>query len=120
MSFHDRLFQTLVIERAGPVMAPAGLLALLTPVFDDYNQPEQTWATLATVPGLIQPKSVKEMALVSQEGAVIANHTIYLEVIDVTPADRVKLSPDDGRIFEVTGVRNLMGHHLELDCLAVT
>lgn len=108
MSFDSLLIHTLVIERA-----TAGTV-------DDYGQPAESWAALATVPGLVMPKTVKEMALTSQEGAVIANHTIYMDVRDVTAADRVKLSPDDGRIFELTGVRNLMGHHLELDAVAIT
>ena len=107
MSFDSMLKDTLVIERAA-----AGAV-------DGYGQPAQTWATLATVPGLVRSKSVKEMALTSQGGAVVANHTIYLNVRDVTAKDRVKLSPDDGRIFELTGVRNRMGHHLELDANVV-
>jgi len=117
VSFDSILKDTLVIERAAVVMV-AGTPP--TPLLDDYGQPAQTWATLATVAGLVQPKSVKEMALTSQEGAAIANHTIYMGVCDVTAKDRVKLSPDDGRIFELTGVRNIMGHYLELDAVLVT
>lgn len=107
MSFADRLIHTLVIERA-TYGSP-----------DDYGQPAQTWATLDTVPGLVMPKAAREVALVSQGGAEIGDHTIFMAPRDITPADRVKLSPDDGRIFELTGVRNLIGHHLEIDARVV-
>lgn len=102
------LKDTLVIERAAAGAA------------DDYGQPVLAWAPVATVAGLVQPKSAREMALTSQEGAEIADHTIYLAVCDVTAADRIKNSPDDGRIFELTAVRNSMGHHLECDARAIT
>lgn len=109
MSFDSLLNQTLVIERTA-----AGSL-------DDYGQPSMTWAPLLTVPGLVRPKTVKEMALVSQEGAAIGDWTIYLEMADISEKDRVRLSPDDGRIFEVTGVRPAYNnHHLELDAMAIT
>jgi head-tail adaptor len=107
MGIESRYIHTLVIERA-TAGAP-----------DDYGQPVQAWATLATVAGLVLPKSAREVALTSQGGAVVADHTIFMAPRDVTEADRVKLSPDDGRIFELTGVRNFIEHHLECDAKVV-
>lgn len=107
MTFHDRLIHTLLIERS-----TSGAL-------DTYGQPAQTWSALATVPGLVLPKTAREMALTSQQGAEIADHTVFMEITDVTAADRVRLVPDDGRIFELTAVKNFIDHHLECDAVAI-
>lgn len=88
---------------------------------DDYGQPARTYATLATVRGLVQPKTTREMELVNQAGPVASTHTIYLLPTDVRAADRIRLDPDDGRRFELDGVRDAAGqaHHLECDAQLV-
>lgn len=109
MSFDDQLIHRLVIERAtdGAV--------------DEYNQPSRTWAALAAVPGLVQPKTVRELAQLNEAGAVVSTETIYLRPTDVLESDRIRFDPDDGRRYQIDGIRDAAGrgHHLELDCRMV-
>lgn len=107
MSFDSRLIHSLVIERA-----TAGAV-------DEYNQPTLTWGTLATVPGLVQPKSVREMVQLNESGAVLSTHTAYLRPTTITAADRLRIAagPMAGT-YLVDGIRDAagLGHHLEIDC----
>ncbi len=98
-----RLLHTLVIER------PAGGAR------DEYGNPTQTWATLATVKGLVQPKSARDIAQLSQGGPVVSDLTAYLYPTDLKESDRIV---SDGLTYQVDGVRNAGGvdHHLEVDC----
>jgi len=109
MGFDDRLLHSLVIERATEGAA------------DEYNQPARTYEAFAEVRGLVQPKTVREVALVSQAGAVVSTHTIYLRPTDLREADRIRFDPDDGRRYEVVGVRDAagLGHHFEVDARMV-
>lgn len=100
----------LVIERATPGAA------------DDYNQPTRTYATLATVPGLIQPKTAREVAQGNEAGAVVSTHTAYLRPTDVQPSDRLRIAAGGmAGTYQIDGVRNAagLGHHLEIDCRQV-
>ncbi len=90
---------------------------------DENNQPTRSPdAVLDTVRGLVQPKSVREVAQLNQAGAVVSDHTIYLYPTDLREADRIRFDPDDGRRYEVRGVRDAagIGHHLEVDAEMVT
>lgn len=89
---------------------------------DERGMPAQTWSTLSEVRGLVQPKSARELAQLSQGGPVASDHTGYLLPTDVKESDRIRFEPDDGRRFEITGVRDAagIGHHLELDLNLVT
>lgn len=80
---------------------------------DAYHQPTRTYSTLATVPGLIQPLSAKEIALLSQAGPVVSQHRGYITPRDITTADRIVA---DDRTYEITGIADAggVGHHLEL------
>lgn len=85
---------------------------------DEYGNPAQTQSVLASgVRGLVQPKNVREMAQPSQGGPVTSDHTIFLWPIDVHESDVIRFDPDDGRRYQVDGVRDAagIGHHLELD-----
>lgn len=88
---------------------------------DEYGVPDQTWALLTLVRGLIQPKTAVEVAQLTQGGAVASTDTIYLLPTDVTESDRIRFDPDDGRRYQVVGVRDAagLGHHLELDATLV-
>lgn len=110
MSFDDRLLHTLTIERSvdGPV--------------DDYNTPSRTWATLSEVPGLVQPKTAREVAQLNQAGAVVSTYSIYLRPTEVQPADRVRVANDGvAGVYEIDGIQNQAGlnHHLKADARMV-
>jgi head-tail adaptor len=111
VSFDSRLGHSLVIERASDG-AP-----------DDYNQPTRTWATLATVAGLVQPKTAREVAQLNQAGPSLATFSIYLRPTDVQKNDRIRVA-DAGvaATYEIDGVLNQAGrnHHLKLDAHVVT
>lgn len=109
MSFDSLLVHELVVERTS------------SSADDEYGQATSTYATLAEVRGLIQPKSARELAELSQAGPVIATHTVYLRPTDVRAADRIRFEPDDGQRYELTSVRDAagMGHHLECDARTV-
>lgn len=114
MAIGDRLRHTLTIQRATD-----GEL-------DEDRQPVRTWADLATVRGHVSPKSVREVALLTDAGAVIADHTAFLLPTDVREADRIlhdasacPVAPVDypDSTYHVRGVRDGagVGHHLEVD-----
>jgi hypothetical protein len=110
MSFDSRMRHVLIIERPtdGAV--------------DDYNQPTVTYATLASVPGLVQPKNAREVMQLNQAGAVVSTHTIYLRPTEIQPSDRVRVAagPMAGT-YEIDGVRDAagLGHHYEIDARMV-
>lgn len=111
MSFDRLLVHSLVIERATPGAV------------DDYNQPTLSWATLTTVPGLMQPKDAREVAQLNEAGATVSTHTAYLRPTDVAPADRIRIAAGGmAGTYQIDGVRNAAGlsHHLEIDCQMVT
>lgn len=97
-----RLHHTVVIERA-----TAGAT-------DDYNQPAQTYATLATAQALIQPKSGDELALLSEGGPVRGQYRVFMYPADVTEGDHI-IHGDE--VYELTFVADAGGasHHLEID-----
>jgi hypothetical protein len=90
---------------------------------DAYGMPAQTWAAYGDpVRGSVQPKSARELAQLSQGGPIASDHTIYVLPTDVQEADRIRFDPDDGRLYQVDGVRDAagVGHHLEIDAHMVT
>lgn len=109
MSFDDLLIHSLAVERA-----TSGAL-------DGYGQPARTYATLATFRGRIEPKSAREMAQVNQAGAVVSDHALRTRPRDLRAADRIRFEPTDGRLFEITGIRDIAGagHHLTVDLVLI-
>lgn len=110
MSFDSQLIHTLTIERATDG-AP-----------DEYNALERTWSTLAAVPGLIQPKTAREVAQLNQAGAVVSTHTIYTRPTEIQPSDRVKVAGGlMAGTYEIDGIRDQAGrgHHLAMDARMV-
>ena len=109
MSFDDLLIHTLAIERA------------TSGASDEYGQPSRTYATLATFRGRIEPKSAREVAQLNQAGAVISDHTLYARPRDLRESDRIRFDPADGRLFEITGIRDMAGagHHLTVDLAVI-
>jgi SPP1 family predicted phage head-tail adaptor len=103
--------QTIVIER------------VTNGTEDEYGNPAQTWTALGDpVAASVQPKKAQDMALLSQGGPVISDHTIYLYPTALNEGDRIRFDPDDGRLYQVDGVRDAAGrgHHLEVDAHMVT
>jgi len=98
---------------------------------DDYGQPVTALEVGELFPAAIQPKGVREVALISQAGAPIGDYTIYCRPRLVVAADAIVHAtalcpkPDAEDLptvrFEVTGVRNAAGrgHHLEIDARLV-
>lgn len=114
MSFDDRLRHTLVVKRLAPVLDGSG-----DPVLDDYGQPTFAPTTFATVPGLIQPRTAQEVALLSQGGAVASTHIGYMRLLaGLTTADWIE---HDGIRYDITGMPDAagLGHHFELALRAV-
>jgi len=113
VSFDDRLRHTLVIKR----MAATGAL-------DDYGQPVTAETTVATgVPGLVQPRAIREVALASQAGAVIGNYVGYLRPLAGLGTDCwIEDDHFPGVRFDLVSMPDAagLGHHLELGLQAVT
>jgi head-tail adaptor len=82
---------TLVIERASEGAA------------DDRGVPAQSWATLATVSGRIEPKTVREAMQLSQAGPVVSTHTAYLLPTDIAEGDRIA---SGGSTYQIDGIRD--------------
>lgn len=103
MAIQSRYLHSLVVKR----MVPTGSL-------DGYGQPVSTEATVATVPGLVQPRSARELALASQAGVVVGEHAGYLDPLAALGTDCwievAGVRYDVVAIYDAGGV----GHHLEL------
>lgn len=111
MSFDSQLIHSLVIERPtdGAV--------------DEYNQPARTWATLSEVPGLVQPKTARELAQLNNAGAVVSTYSIYLRPTEIQASDRVRVAAGSmAGTYEIDGVRDEAGqaHHLKADARQVS
>ena len=109
MGFDDRLRHSLTIRRNVP-----------TGAVDDYGQPVTAETTVATVAGLIQPRSAREVALASQAGAVIGTHVGYMRpLVGLTTHDWIE---HGGVRYDIVSVPDAagLGHHLELGLVAVT
>jgi head-tail adaptor len=97
-----KLHHTVIINRA-----TAGTL-------DDYGQPSQTYAQLAVVRALIQPKSGRELALLNEAGPVRGKYRVFMYPTDVTEGDQLI---HDDEVYELTFVADAggAGHHIEAD-----
>ncbi len=114
MSISARMIHTISIERA-TAGAP-----------DEYGQPTQTWASIGNVPAFVVTKSAREVALLSQGGAVIGVMSIGVPIgTDVTPADRLRHDPAACKVavndlpdvrYQLTAVRDASGAGIYLRC----
>lgn len=82
---------------------------------DDYGQALTAPALVATVPGLIQPRSAREVASAVSGGAAIGSHVAYLDPLSSLTADCWIVSGGIrydlvGRPADAGGV----GHHYEV------
>jgi hypothetical protein len=102
-------------------------LAIVEPVYeatdDDYGQPEADDPAVSLVQGMVQPKTAREMALTSQAGAELSDHTIFLLPRRIAAGAWIGDADTDGvlaggRRFDITGIRSIeFGSvpHLEVD-----
>jgi hypothetical protein len=90
------------------------------PVLDDYGQPVMAVTTVATVAGLIQPRSAREVAQAGEAGAAVGEHVGYLRPLaGLTTRDWIEVA---GARYDITSVSDAagLGHHLELGLRRVT
>ena len=108
MSFDDLLRHTLVIKRN-----------VATGAFDGYGQPVTAETTVTTVSGRITPKNAREVALLSQAGAVVSTHTAYLWPL--AGLDTGCWIETGGVRYDITAINDAAGagHHLILGLVAV-
>lgn len=103
-------------------------LAIVTPTddvgeeTDEYGQPVAGEPTTVLVSGLIQPKSTREVAQISQGGPALSDHTIFLLPQALSTLAYIRYEPDDGDRYQVVGVRYFnfgRSPHLEVDAKRV-
>lgn len=103
MSLDDRLLHTLTVMRR-----------VETASLDAYSQPVASAAAVAVVPGLVQPRSAREVALASQGGASVGDHVAYLRPLaGLTTRDWLVVGGTRYDILSVSDAGGI-GHHLEL------
>lgn len=122
MTFDALLRHTLVVKRnvqtTVPVHDPAGETDG-DPIFDDYGQPVMVAATVATIAGRINPRTAREVALLSQAGAVVSTHTGFIRPL--AGLDTGCWIESGGVRYDITAMPDAagQGHHLELALVAV-
>lgn len=107
-------------------MSLAGLLthslSLVSPTFTTANgETSQTGTTTVAVAGLVQPRSAEEIAALSQAGAEVSTHVVFLELREIP--NGAWISDSAGRRYDITGVRRFefgSAPHLEVDARLVT
>jgi hypothetical protein len=90
------------------------------PAVDDMSQPVLAPITVATVPGLVQPRSAREVAQAGEAGAAVGEHVGYLRPLaGLTTRDWIEVS---GARYDIVSVSDAAGrgHHLELGLRRVT
>jgi hypothetical protein len=120
MSFASRLTHTVHLVRDVPGATD-----------DEYGQPVTVTEIGENFRAAIQPKTAREIALVTQAGAAYTDTTIFCLPRLMTTADKivhvaascpVPAAADlpDGT-YELSGVRNAagLGHHLEVDARVI-
>jgi len=100
MSIQSRYRHTLTVKR----MSSTGGL-------DDYGQPVTAETTVATVKGLIQPRSAREVAQSASAGAAIGDHVAYLDPLAGLATDC--WIERDGIRFDIVSIADAggVGHH---------
>lgn len=91
---------------------------------DEYGQPIAGEPITLAVRGLIQPKTAREVALISQAGAQLSDHTVFLFTgTAIKSVSYVRYAVDDGDRYEVVGIRDFnygtVNDHLEVDAKRV-
>lgn len=96
------------------------VLALGVPTYDERGQPITALSDVATVRCRIEPLTAREVALLNQAGAVVADHRVFMVLgTDVTEADQ--LAGPLGT-YEVRRIDDLggAGRYLEVQAQLIT
>jgi hypothetical protein len=104
ISAHDSGDQVREVDGAG------------TPELDDYGQPVRAETTVATVRGLIQPRSALEVAQADSAGVAIGTHIAYLRPLAGLDTDCWVEPVEIPFRFDVVSIADAggVGHHLEV------
>lgn len=103
MGIESRYRHSLVVKRL-----------VATGALDDYSQPIMAETTVATVPGLLQPRSAREIAQANQAGAVIGEFVAYMDPLASLTTDCwLELA---GVRYDVVTIADAagLGHHYEV------
>jgi len=113
MSFTGLLRHRVTIERQVATTDP--------PTYTELGQPITAPQDVAEWPCLIQPMTAREVSLISQQGAVVADHRLFGPVADLREGDRLEEVGGAERAFEISAINDAGGqaHHLEVEALRV-
>lgn len=109
MPIADRFRHSLVVKRRVAAVDGQGHAVL-----DDYHQPTYGTTTVATVAGLVQPRTAREMAALSQAGASVSDHVGYMAPLASLGTDCwIEVA---GIRFDVVSIADAagLGHHYEV------
>lgn len=118
MSFAGRLVHRLAIVTPAVIGDPEDKASL-----DERGNPVAAPDTVVLVRGLVQPRSATEVAALSQAGAEISDHVVFLLSRRIPDGSWIADADADGvleggRRFDITGVRSFefgRSPHLEVD-----
>lgn len=109
MPIQDRYLHSLVVKKLAPVLDSRG-----QPVRDEFSQATSAPSTVATVAGLLQPRTAREVAQANQAGAVIGEHVAYMDPLPTLDTDCwIELA---GVRYDVVTIADAagLGHHYEV------
>lgn len=109
MPIESRYRHSLTVKKMAVTLDVEG-----NPVRDAYGQPVTTETTLATVPGLIQPRNAREVAAANQAGAEIGDLVCYMAPL--AGVDKGCWILKGGARYDILTDPDAagLGHHLEL------
>jgi hypothetical protein len=94
------------------------------PTVDEYNLPVTAEQATSGIAASIQPRTVREMASLTQAGPALSDYRIYLRPRDIRTSDVIVHDPDACPVrtdlplarFEIVGVPDAAGagHHVEV------
>src|SRR4030095_11362605 len=73
---------------------------------DEWGQPTAGTPTQTQVHGLVQPRTARELALISQGGPELSDHVIFLPSMRLSGAAYITDDPPNGRRFDIGGGRS--------------
>ena len=115
VTIESRFRHRIVVKTTGPILDHDG-----NPVLDEYSQPTAGESTLATVRGLIEPRTAREQTSAAQTGAVIGDYVGFIKPLaGLTTACWLERK---GVRYDILAMPDAAGleHHLELALKAVT